>query len=223
MSTAQAASGEEAITTRERILRESSRLFAARGYYGSSTRDIAAAVGIRQPSLFHHFESKQEVLKELLSYSLEDSVTMAEYAAGAEGSPAARLYRFLIEDFRYLMDSPYDLRSLFSGDLLFEEEFAEWGELDERLRRAIAELIRQAIDAGEFIEIDVDFASHTVLGLMLETIRERAEQREELSTERPARTANFLLRAFLRDPNRLEAVAAEGCAFEGLPVYRDVR
>jgi AcrR family transcriptional regulator len=56
-----AALAEETIATRERILREASRLFATRGYYGSSTRDIAAAVGIQQPSLFHHFPHKQAI------------------------------------------------------------------------------------------------------------------------------------------------------------------
>ena len=63
-------SDEATTATRERILREASHLFAVRGYYGSSTRDIAAAVGIRQPSLFHHFETKQAIFEELLKYSL---------------------------------------------------------------------------------------------------------------------------------------------------------
>ena len=53
-------------TTRERILTEASRLFAERGYDGTSTRQIADAVGIRQPSLFHHFASKQAIMEELL-------------------------------------------------------------------------------------------------------------------------------------------------------------
>ena len=85
---------EETITTRERILREASRLFAVRGYYGTSTRDIARAVGIRQPSLFHHFPNKEAIFQELLSYSLDDSAVVAEHLAGASGNPAARLYRF---------------------------------------------------------------------------------------------------------------------------------
>ena len=89
---------ETTVATRERILREASHLFAARGYYGSSTRDIATAVGIRQPSLFHHFAHKQAIFQELLSYSLDDSAT-------APGGHAARLYRFPIEGFRYLTES----------------------------------------------------------------------------------------------------------------------
>lgn len=211
---------EDVITTRERILREASHLFAARGYYGSSTRDIATAVGIRQPSLFHHFPNKQAIFQELLSYSLDDSAVVAEYLARAPGSPAARLYRFLVEDFRYLMNSPYDLRSIFNGDVLLDEEFEPWGRTAFELHVAVADIIQQGVDSGDFIEIEVDFARQAISGLMLETIRERSLG-EELPVERPTRTADFILRALLTDPGRVEEIAKEAFDIEGLPVYRD--
>ncbi|MEA3510870.1 MAG: TetR/AcrR family transcriptional regulator, partial [Actinomycetota bacterium] len=193
---------EVIVTTRERILREASHLFAARGYYGSSTRDIATAVGIRQPSLFHHFANKQAIFEELLSYSLDDSALVADYLVGASGSPAARLYRFLVEDFRYLMESPYDLRSIFNSGVLEDEEFEPWGQTALRLHVAVADIIRQGIEAGDFIDIEVSFARQAVSGLMLETIRERSLG-EELPSQRPTRTADFMLRALLIDPNRI--------------------
>jgi AcrR family transcriptional regulator len=211
---------ETTIATRERILREASHLFAARGYYGSSTRDIATAVGIRQPSLFHHFAHKQAIFQELLSYSLDDSAALAEYLAAADGSPAARLYRFLVEDFRYLMESPYDLRSIFNSGVLEDEDFEPWGQTALRLHVAVADMIRQGVEFGEFIDIDVGFARQAVSGLMLETIRERSLG-EQLPAQRPTRTADFMLRALLADPKRLEQVATEACSFENLPSYSD--
>lgn len=212
---------EETITTRERILREASHLFSARGYYGSSTRDIATAVGIRQPSLFHHFANKQAILQELLTYSLDDSAVVAEHLVSAAGSPAARLYRFLVEDFRYLMESPYDLRSIFNSDVLEDEEFEPWGRTALRLHVAVAEIIRQGVESGDFIKTDVSFARSAISGLMLETIRERSLG-EELPSQQPRRTADFMLRALLADPSRIADVAVEACAIEGLPPYRDV-
>jgi AcrR family transcriptional regulator len=211
---------ESVVTTRERILRESSHLFAARGYYGSSTRDIATAVGIRQPSLFHHFPNKQAIFQELLSYSLDDSAAVAGYLAAAPGSPAARLYRFLVEDIRYLMDSPYDLRSIFNSDVLLDEEFEPWEQTALDLHVAVVDIIRQGIEADEFIEIEVSFARQVISGLMLETIRERSLG-EELPAQRPTRTAEFVLRALLVDPGQIEAIVEEAFAIDGLPAYRD--
>lgn len=50
------------MTTKEKILNESLKLFSERGYSDVSVSDIAAAVGIKAPSLYKHFKSKQEIL-----------------------------------------------------------------------------------------------------------------------------------------------------------------
>jgi AcrR family transcriptional regulator len=212
--------GTDGVATRDRILREASRLFAVRGYYGGSTRNIAAAVGIRQPSLFHHFANKQAIFQELLTYSLDDSAVAAEYLARADGSAPARLYRFLVEDFRYLMDSPYDLRSIFNSDVLLDVDFKPWRDTAEKLHVAVTDMIQQGIDSDDFIDIEVSFARQAVSGLMLETIRERSLG-EQLPTERPTRTAEFVLRALLIDASQLAKVAVDAFNIQGVPAYRD--
>ena len=67
MSTVTSASKPKvASDTRQRILDVAARLFVERGYAGTSVRDIAAELGIANPSLYYHFKSKQELLVELL-------------------------------------------------------------------------------------------------------------------------------------------------------------
>jgi AcrR family transcriptional regulator len=52
--------------TAERILDEAEALFAERGYAGTTLRDVAERVGLRNPSLYNHFESKESLYAAVL-------------------------------------------------------------------------------------------------------------------------------------------------------------
>lgn len=47
---------------RDEIVREAAALFDGRGYHATSMEDIAEAVGVRKPTLYHYFRSKDEIL-----------------------------------------------------------------------------------------------------------------------------------------------------------------
>lgn len=49
------------MTTKERIIEEALTLFAEKGYQGTSVKNIADAVGIKDSSLYKHYKSKQEI------------------------------------------------------------------------------------------------------------------------------------------------------------------
>src|ERR1700753_612446 len=48
--------------TRQIILDTAARMFRERGFAETTTRDLGKAAGIRGPSLYHHFETKQDLL-----------------------------------------------------------------------------------------------------------------------------------------------------------------
>lgn len=196
--------------TRLRILHEGSRLFAAKGYHGTSTRDIAAAVGIRQPSLFHHFPTKQAIAEALLEFDLAPSIADAAHLAAGSGSPAVRLFRYVQDDVERGVRSPFDFRGLYFSDVLSEPQFARWGRLVDDLHASVRDLVRQGVDAGELVEVDPAFASTAINALVLEALRSSGGRSSgAVVRELPARTARFALRALLREQSRLDAVQAE--------------
>ena len=59
--------GAELSDRHREVLREAMRLFAERGYVGTSLRELARRVGMQQPSLYHYFRSKEELVEQILA------------------------------------------------------------------------------------------------------------------------------------------------------------
>lgn len=56
--------------TRERLLHEGARLFLERGYHGVSMREVAAAVGVTKPALYHHYADKEALFLAIMEEAL---------------------------------------------------------------------------------------------------------------------------------------------------------
>jgi len=61
---------EVAVDSRQEILRAAARLFQQRGYDATSMNDVATALKVSKAGLYHHFQSKDEILFELMNHAL---------------------------------------------------------------------------------------------------------------------------------------------------------
>jgi AcrR family transcriptional regulator len=57
------------------VLREALKLFAERGYGGASLRELARRLGVQQPSLYHYFETKEQLLEQVIVHVGSDLLT----------------------------------------------------------------------------------------------------------------------------------------------------
>jgi AcrR family transcriptional regulator len=69
------------------------KLFAERGYHGTSMRDIAAVMNIRAPSLYNHLESKQALLRDVIINDLDRLKRGYDSAVGSTDDVLEQLYR----------------------------------------------------------------------------------------------------------------------------------
>lgn len=108
------------MNTRERITEAALELFSQRGYDGVSVRDIARAVGIRESSLYNHFENKRAIFDGIVDFCVQQSERYFRQSAlpFAEGDDASvyqgigldRLQELIERTFRFFFDDPWNAR-----------------------------------------------------------------------------------------------------------------
>ena len=99
-------------STRDLIISEAIACFAERGYDGTSLNDIAAGVGIRRPSLLHHFPSKETLYGSVFEQILSDWLERVGQAVEMEGTGWAKVELVLRAGFALFEDNPDYVRMM---------------------------------------------------------------------------------------------------------------
>jgi AcrR family transcriptional regulator len=123
-------------------LDEATRLFAERGYEGTSMADLAERVGLRKASLFHHFASKEELRRAVLErlvtrFAQVISETLASSPSSADF--ALRLDSLTDAMIGIMQEQPYAARLLL-------REAMEWGPND---GGALGDALASSLELGE--------------------------------------------------------------------------
>ncbi len=106
--------------TKEEILTIAIPLFANNGYDGVSMRQIAAAVGIKAASLYHHFPDKQSLYIDTLGFAFAERTQPLFEAFTLPAQPRERL-RMLLDKFCTLMADDVDFGRLIEREIMHGE------------------------------------------------------------------------------------------------------
>src|SRR5215470_5966096 len=79
----------------EEIIDAAARVFALRGYHGTSTQAIADVLGMRQASLYYYFASKEAALEAVCLRGTDGFVEAAEALVKSKGAPLEKLARLI--------------------------------------------------------------------------------------------------------------------------------
>ena len=152
--------------TRKKILDVAGRLFAEKGYNNTSVRDIAAELGIANPSLYYHFKSKEEILKELMVEPLAVSQAAIAEAQQLQGeSRLRRIIEGLLESLE--VHSGIALMALRDGGGISEEQRDRQATVQPQIR----ELLAQDVD-GENRTLRLTMAMGAVQAAVFELMHQ---------------------------------------------------
>src|SRR5437763_5578036 len=151
-------------TRRNDLTRIAARLFAEKGYHGTSIGDLAEAMGVQKGSLYAHIESKADLLWEVAREGAA-AFHAALDAVPDEGPVLERIRDALRAHLRVVADQ-LDVATVFTREWRYlqgerrEQFLAERRRYEERVRA----LFREGRERGE-LRTDLDDASATLLAL----------------------------------------------------------
>ena len=96
--------------TRDRVLTVAQALFAEHGYRGTSLRDIAGRIGIKAPSLLHHFPSKEQLYLAVLDRIFEGMEESAQIFLSGNNNFQERCRTAIVSAIDYIAASPDSMR-----------------------------------------------------------------------------------------------------------------
>jgi TetR/AcrR family transcriptional regulator, cholesterol catabolism regulator len=135
----------EHLDRRTRILTSAAALFASKGVAATTVREIADQVGILSGSLYHHFESKEAIVDEILSSYLADLRQRYAALSGQDG-PRARLHGLVRASLETAAAHPH-ATEIYQNDLNYLRRFERFSYLPQ-VGRQVQQTWLDAITAG---------------------------------------------------------------------------
>jgi TetR/AcrR family transcriptional regulator, cholesterol catabolism regulator len=151
-------------TRRNELTRAAARLFAEKGYHGTSTADLAEALGVQKGSLYAHIESKADLLWEVAREGA--AAFHAALDAVPDEGPALDRIRAALRGHLRVVAEQLDIATVFTREWRYlqgerrEQFVAERRRYEERVRA----LFREGRERGE-LRTDLDDATAALLAL----------------------------------------------------------
>ena len=152
---------------RREAIKSAAAVFAEKGFHGSSTRDIAERLGIRQGSLYYYFKSKEEALGEVCLFGIEDYVHRMEQIAVGDEPFEAKLVATVTSHLSSYREKNEALK-VYNDERLYlpEERRRKLKQLGSRYRQQLEGIFEQGRQSGVLREsLDCHFAAQAVIGI----------------------------------------------------------
>jgi AcrR family transcriptional regulator len=135
---------------RAELLGIAAGLFAEKGFTNTTVRDIADAAGILSGSLYHHFDSKESMVEEILSSFQGELFAAYDEVLASGDDPRTKLERVVRLSFEAIDQHPAEV-AIYQNDASYLGGFERFGVLAERneqMRTIWTGLVREGVESG---------------------------------------------------------------------------
>jgi AcrR family transcriptional regulator len=154
--------------SRADVVRAAGRLFAARGYHGTSMRDLGRELGLQGSSLYSHITSKEDLLVEVVEAGAELFERSAARALEETGDPIERLKLLVEGHVDVVLDHLDEARTFLNEAQALERDHrAVVIKARDRYESVFRSVIRQGIESGELRpDLDVRMTAIYLLSVL---------------------------------------------------------
>lgn len=144
---------------RDELLSIAGELFADRGLRSTTVRDIADAAGILSGSLYHHFDSKESMVDELLRDFLDSLFARYREIVEANLSATETIRQLVVASFEAI-DSRHTAVAIYQNEarqLTGQDRFEYIAERNLEFRTLWESVLRRGVEEGDFrADLDID-------------------------------------------------------------------
>jgi AcrR family transcriptional regulator len=155
------------------LIEIASRLFASRGYEGTSLRDIAEEARITKAALYYHFPNKEALHQQIVLRNMQALIDRVEAAVAAADGATGRVRAFMLASADLYAESPHDWISgsnaFWSG--MAPDSRAATVRLRDRFEKLLRRCIAEGVASGEFRQVDPAIAGRLLLSAMNQLTR----------------------------------------------------
>ncbi|MDD9946818.1 MAG: TetR/AcrR family transcriptional regulator [Myxococcales bacterium] len=194
----------------EEILSVAGRLFAQKGFAGTSTREIAEGAGLRQPSLFHYYPRKERILEALLERMGKQGLKVTAALQALPAPAAAKLYRLVHQDVLSICEAPDPVAAIMFLPEVQPPNFPDFWNANRQLQDFTRTLVSRGVQEGDLACEDVELAAHALQGMINGVLTWQPQTDEGDAGKIPRTVADLVLRALLADASKLETIRELG-------------
>jgi AcrR family transcriptional regulator len=183
------------ITTRQNIRLTAQKLFRERGYAAVGMRELAKEVGIEAPSIYNHYKSKDDLLREIC-FDIAAQFFKAFEAVDVNEKSATKKMRSAIKGHISVIANNLEASSVFFHEWMFLEEpnLAQFKKQRHEYELKFRDIIDKGMKKGDFKTMNIKLVTFTIFSALNATY-DLYRTNEKLTQDQIAEDiANLLLK-----------------------------